>query len=195
MRRPTLATAAIATAFLMGCDRIPFLGGGAEETSPPAPPVTQPADTATATAQPPTAPDTATEQQAEPEPRQPVTTPPTPPRQVAQGSAARGMDEPWTPTHTGTVSPGMSREAVVGVWGEPVAQRASGDWTYLYYRNGCEYTCGTFDVVMLQGGEVVDAIVRGRGHIYSGVSSSPAGSEGQFTPPGGGSLGGLGMPG
>lgn len=95
------------------------------------------------------------------------------------------MDEPWTPTDTGTVAPGMSREAVVAVWGVPVAERTSGAWTYLYYRNGCEVTCGTFDVVFLQDGQVVDAIVRGPGHTYAGVSSSPPDREAQPTPPGG----------
>ncbi|MEJ2238848.1 MAG: hypothetical protein P8X82_11170 [Gemmatimonadales bacterium] len=185
MRRPTLAAAAVATVFLMGCDRIPFIGGGEEEASPPASPVTQPAATATQPADTATPPDTVAEPQPQPQVQQTVTRPPrTQPDN--QATAAQGMDEPWTPTHTGTVSPGMSREAVVGVWGEPVAERASGEWTYLYYRNGCEYSCGTFDVVMLQGGEVVDAIVRGRGHTYAGTSSSPAGSQGLFTPPGGG---------
>jgi hypothetical protein len=45
--------------------------------------------------------------------------------------------------------------------------------TYLYYRNGCEYTCGTADVVFLQNGHVVDAVLRWPGHGYSGQSSSP----------------------
>lgn len=186
MRRPTLAAATVATVFLMGCDRIPFIGGGEEEASPPASPVAQPAATATQPADTATPPDTAAEPQPQPQVERTVAPPPTGTQPINQATAAQGMDEPWTPTHTGTVSPGMSREAVVGVWGEPVAERASGEWNYLYYRNGCEYSCGTFDVVMLQGGEVVDAIVRGQGHTYAGTSSSPAGSQGMFTPPGGG---------
>jgi hypothetical protein len=79
----------------------------------------------------------------------------------------------------------MSREEVVGVWGEPVTERMADGRRYLFYRNGCEVTCGTFDVVFLEGGQVVDAIVRARGHTYSGTSTSPAGSEGVPTPPAG----------
>ena len=93
------------------------------------------------------------------------------------------MDEPWTPTHSGTVDPGMSRDQVIGVWGPAVAERALGNWTYLYFRNGCEVTCGMYDVVLLEYDQVVDAVVRGPGHTYSGVSSSPPGSAGVFTPP------------
>jgi hypothetical protein len=78
----------------------------------------------------------------------------------------------------------MTAEQVIAQWGPPVAQRAAGAWTYLYFRNGCEVTCGTFDLVFLQDGQVVDAIVRAPGHVYSGISSSPPGREAQFTPPG-----------
>jgi hypothetical protein len=93
------------------------------------------------------------------------------------------VDEPWTPTDTGTVNPGMTRDQVVAVWGAPVTERTMGAWTYLYYRNGCEASCGTFDVVFLDNGQVVNAIVRGRGHTYSGTSSSPAGVTPKATLP------------
>jgi hypothetical protein len=53
--------------------------------------------------------------------------------------------------------------------------RRVGEYTYLFFRNGCEYTCGTMDVVTLKDGHVVDAIVRWDGHGYSGESSSPPG--------------------
>ena len=69
------------------------------------------------------------------------------------------------------------------MWGEPVLQRSLGTWTFLYFRNGCERGCGTYDVVMLEGDQVVDAIVRGRGHTYAGISSSPEGRVAEFTPP------------
>jgi hypothetical protein len=49
--------------------------------------------------------------------------------------------------------------------------------TYLYFRNGCEYSCGTEDVVFLQNGQVVDAVLRWPGHRYSGQSSSPAATQ------------------
>jgi hypothetical protein len=93
-------------------------------------------------------------------------------------------DEPWTPTATGTVNPGMTRDEVVGVWGAPVTERTFGAWTYLYFRNGCEASCGTFDVVFLENGAVVNAIVRGAGHSYGGTSTSPPGQAGRATLPG-----------
>ncbi len=93
------------------------------------------------------------------------------------------LEEPWFPTDTGTVEPGWTAEDVIAVWGVPVTDRSSGDWTFLYFRNGCERACGTYDVVMLQRGQVVDAIVRGPGHTYAGISSSPAGRLAEFTPP------------
>jgi len=94
-------------------------------------------------------------------------------------------DEPWTPTHTGTVNPGMTREQVIETWGPPVTERALGAWTYLYFRNGCEASCGTFDVVFLENGQVVNAITRGQGHLYAGTSTSPPGTTPRATPPGG----------
>lgn len=105
------------------------------------------------------------------------------PRQQATILSPDLVDEPWTPVFTGAVSPGMSRADVIAVWGEPVAEGAAGTWEYLYFRNGCEVTCGTFDVVMLEVGQVVDAIVRGPGHTYTGVSSSPPGREPLLTLP------------
>jgi hypothetical protein len=77
----------------------------------------------------------------------------------------------------------MTRDDVIGVWGPPVAERTLGAWTYLYFRNGCEASCGTFDVVFLQDGQVVNAIVRGAGHTYGGTSTSPAGQQGRPTKP------------
>ncbi|MDH4044390.1 MAG: outer membrane protein assembly factor BamE [Gemmatimonadota bacterium] len=109
------------------------------------------------------------------------------PRVVPPSAPAVQMplaDEPWNPTDTGTVSPGMSRDDVLAVWGSPVTERMMGAWTYLYYRNGCEASCGTFDVVFLENGQVVNAIVRGPGHSYSGVSTSPPGQPGRATKPG-----------
>jgi hypothetical protein len=113
-----------------------------------------------------------------------ATTPPTqePPRVATVQMPT--TDEPWTPTHTGTVNPGMSRDEVVAVWGAPVTERTFGAWTYLYFRNGCEASCGTFDVVFLENGAVVNAIVRGAGHTYGGTSSSPPGQAGRATRPG-----------
>ena len=113
-----------------------------------------------------------------PPPMDPATEAAPPPQQTAAAMPSMpAADEPWIPEFTGTVDPGMTRDQVVGVWGEPVTERSSGNRTYMYYRNGCEASCGTFDVVFLEGGQVVDAIVRGQGHDYSGMSSSPPGRE------------------
>lgn len=84
-------------------------------------------------------------------------------------------DEPFVSQDTGTLDPGMRESDVYSLWGPPVSVRRAGQWTYLYFRNGCEYSCGTYDVVFLQDGQVVDVIHRWPGHRYSGQSSSPPG--------------------
>ncbi len=163
-----LTATALLGAGVTGCDSIPFLG---KSDTP---------DT-TQTAVQPAAADTAVAAAAQP----------VPPPQRQQAPAVRPLtaaplfvDEPWTPTDTGTVDPGMSSDQVIAIWGEPVTERAIGNWTYLYYRNGCEVTCGTFDVVFLMGDQVVDAIVRGPGHSYAGTSSSPPDRPAEPTLPG-----------
>jgi hypothetical protein len=158
-----LASAAILGLALTACDSMPAIPSwvpfiGKKEEPPPAPVVAQPA------------PDTTTPPPVE-------APPPPPPRVVA--------DEPWTPVDTGTVAPGMTREQVIALWGVPVSERVQGEWLYLYFRNGCEYSCGMFDLVLLQNGAVVDAVLRGPGHNYSGESSSPPGKLPERTPPGG----------
>ncbi len=157
-----LAASALA---LSGCDKIPFLG---EKEAPPG-------TTARVAPAPSAAPtDTALPSSSAPPQALPVQPP----------AAARVLvDEPWTPSDTGTIAPGMTREQVIALWGVPVAERTVGNRTYLYFRNGCEVSCGTFDVVFLEGGQVVDAIVRGPGHNYAGVSSSPPDRIAAFTPP------------
>jgi len=115
--------------------------------------------------------DSAPVQAAAPDTAAPVEPAPAPVAVMPQA------DEPWSPVDTGTVAPGMSRDDVITVWGVPVAERVTGSRGYLYFRNGCEFSCGTFDVVMLENGQVVDAIVRGPGHTYAGTSSSPPGRQ------------------
>jgi hypothetical protein len=187
MRRLTLAATILAVGTI-GCDRLPFIGGGDDE------PATQeqpgaPIDTAEAVAQPPA--EAVTQPQEDPEEPNAVEVAEPEPRPRQQLSGFSQAEVPWTPTHTGTVEPGMTRDQVVEVWGDPVTERALGAWSYLYFRNGCEISCGTYDVVLLDGGQVVDAIVRGRGHVYAGVSSSPPERAAEFTPPTGlpGSMG------
>ncbi len=131
-------------------------------------------------------PDTATlaAAPAQPETETPAPTPaPTQPARTVASPFTDALEEPWFPTDTGTVEPGWTAEDVISVWGEPVTDRSSGVWTFLYFRNGCERACGTFDVVILERNQVVDAIVRGRGHTYAGISSSPQGRLAEFTPP------------
>jgi hypothetical protein len=74
-----------------------------------------------------------------------------------------------------TVRPGMTEAEVRAAWGTPSGTRARGDYTYLFFANGCQPACGVQDVVILERGQVVDAVARGKGHRYDGVSSSPAG--------------------
>lgn len=188
MRRSILTAGAVLMLGVLGCDnipfadRIPFLSRGdtdiaTEDTTAAAPTA---ADTTTTV-------DTTATARTPPERRAAERTPPPTRRQAAAPLA----DEPWTPTDSGTVRPGMTRMDVIAVWGVPVVERQSGNRTYLYYRNGCEVTCGTFDVVFLEDDQVVDAIVRWSGHTYAGVSSSPPDRAAEFTPPGqhGGTMG------
>ncbi len=81
------------------------------------------------------------------------------------------------------VRPGMSEADVRARWGEPLAVRRINDWTYLFYESGMEQTYRFHDIVMLQGGQVVDAIVRMPGRTYLGQSSSPPERAPEFTPP------------
>lgn len=83
-------------------------------------------------------------------------------------------DAPYDSPDTGTVAPGMGEKDIYSLWGAPIAVRRQGEMTFLYFRNGCEYSCGTEDVVFLKNGQVVDAVLRWPGHGYSGQSSSPA---------------------
>lgn len=85
---------------------------------------------------------------------------------------------------TRTVRPGMSEADVRARWGEPIAVRRLNDWTYLFFRNGEERRVGFYDVVLLQNGQVMDAVVRSPEHVYTGQSSSPRDRTPAFTRPG-----------
>ena len=82
------------------------------------------------------------------------------------------------------ISPGMTEAQVVALWGAPAAKRTAGAWTFLLYPNGVEREVRFMDVVFLQNGQVVDAVLRGAGHVYTGQSSSPPGRVPEFTAPG-----------
>ena len=122
--------------------------------------------------------------QATPETPAPQPAPATPPAKPPRRPAIQApeisrptRDTPYDSPNTGTIDPGMSEEDVYSMWGPPVGVRRQADMTLLYYRNGCEYSCGTEDVVFLQNGKVVDAVLRWPGHRYSGQSSSPAATQ------------------
>lgn len=168
------STFVAATAFTLGSTACGFFGGEEEEAA---------AASETATTVDTTAQAGSELEESPPLEQEAVTTPPA--RQITPRQTPVATDRPWTPTHTGTIDPGMTREQVIAVWGEPEVERTSGEWVYLHFRNGCEVTCGTDDVVLLQDGQVVDAIVRGQGHTYSGVSSSPPGRTAEATLPSG----------
>ncbi len=169
MRRSTLMTCALLVVATSGCDwfktqyakvKARISGSGDTTTVATAPPGAPGGDTAVTA----TSPDT----------RRPTARPAAP--QFPSGSVRPLRDEPYVSEDTGTVDPGMSEREVYSLWGAPAAVRRAGEFTYLYFKNGCEYSCGTMDLVILQNGQVVDAVVRWPGHGYSGESSSPPGT-------------------
>ncbi|MEO8140185.1 MAG: hypothetical protein ABI742_11090 [Gemmatimonadota bacterium] len=72
------------------------------------------------------------------------------------------------------IKPGMSEAEVRSAWGDPFTVRKAGIMSYLYYRNDCLKRCGTYDIVFLEHGQVVDAVIRDRSRRYDGIASSPA---------------------
>jgi hypothetical protein len=185
MRRSTLAICALLMVATSGCDQVNTakaklklawdkLRGRATQTAPP-PPARPGPDTAGARV---------VAQQEQAQHRGPR--PPRPPS-APSGNPPANRDVPYHSADTGTIAPGMTEREIYEVWAAPAAVRRIGEYTYLFFQNGCEYTCGTMDVVTLKDGHVVDAIVRWDGHRYSGESSSPPGRV-PFANPGGDTL-------
>ena len=178
MRRSTLWVCALAAIATLGCDKIQPIVDKIKAKLPghtaPAVAVHPAAETskagAAATKGHPGAPTKA-------QPGAPAVQHPQPPRVT---SSVPVEDKPYTSQDSGTVDPGMPERDVSAQWGPPMGVRKMGEFTYIFYPNGCERTCGTADVVTLQNDKVIDAIVRWPGHHYSGQSSSPA-----SLPPGG----------
>ncbi len=83
-----------------------------------------------------------------------------------------------------TIRPGMTTDEVRAVFGVPAAMSARGNFTYYFYDNGCEQRCGFLDLVIFDGGQVVDAVLRAPWHAYEGESSSPKGTVPRPTPGG-----------
>lgn len=77
------------------------------------------------------------------------------------------------PAAAQTISPGMTTAQVRSLLGEPATVRTTGDWSYLYYLNGCAVRCGSDDVVFVQNGRVVTAVFRtARRRIAGGPASA-----------------------
>lgn len=74
----------------------------------------------------------------------------------------------------GIVRPGMTVEQVRGVFGAPATTRRAGEWTYLFFRNGCPIRCGSDDVVFLRDGRVVAAVLHAPGRRFAGPAASDA---------------------
>jgi hypothetical protein len=186
MRRSTLALCALLAVSTLGCEQINKIKASVQaaldrrrgRTPTTATRTAIPRDTTKRPAAPPMTPAAKTPQPAAGTPTPPPRLPP-----VGGGDQAeqfpgvpRGVrDVPYDSPDTGTVAPGMSERQVYSLWGRPAAVRREGEYTYLFFPNSCERTCGTLDLVMLQNDRVVDAIVRWPGHNYSGESSSPPG--------------------
>jgi hypothetical protein len=179
MRRSTLAICALLTVATYGCD-------SAKEKLKLAWDKVRGKSTTTATAPTPPAqaPDTAAARRAAARQAAEAQRPTTPAPTRPQGIAPVARDVPYVSEDTGTIAPGMSEREVYALWGAPAALRRAGEYTYLFFNNGCEYTCGTMDVVTLKDGAVVDAIVRWDGHVYAGESSSPPGNMPRANPAG-----------
>lgn len=76
-------------------------------------------------------------------------------------------------TAVATIDPGMTRDQVVSKLGQPLSSHSKDAFTYLFYKNGCEKTCGMNDLVVLDSGKVIDAVFRSAARKYTGTSSSP----------------------
>ena len=177
MRRSMLVVYALVAGTTLGCDAIKQAID--KRRNPNRTPATQPVaagDTSKAAAAAAAPGDTAVTPPATPEPEQ-AREPAREPTRVVRTV----RDEPYNSPDTGTVAPGMGEDEVIALWGPPSARRHAGAYTYLHYPNGCELSCGTTDIVILQDGKVVDAVVRWAGHGYSGQSSSPPGRTPEAT--------------
>jgi hypothetical protein len=173
MRRSTLWICALVTIATSGCKQVNEQWANVKAKieaarqryakKPAPPPAPAPATPAPAPAQTPATMDRPAGRQAEPRRGPPV---PSQPEAV--------VDVPYNSADTGTIAPGMAEKDIYSLWGPPADVRRQGQYTYLFFPNGCEHTCGTADVVILQNGQVVDAVLRWPGHGYSGQSSSPA---------------------
>jgi hypothetical protein len=177
MRRSMLVVCALVAGTTLGCEKIKQAIN--KRRNPTRTPATQTAtrDTTKKPAPAPATPPAGTK----PTPAGTASAPPSTP--APRETRPLLQDEPYNSPDTGTINPGMSQQDVVALWGPAFGIRHAGAFTYLHYPNGCERTCGTDDVVILQNDQVVDVILRWHGHGYSGQSSSPPGKTPEPTLP------------
>jgi hypothetical protein len=71
------------------------------------------------------------------------------------------------------IDPGMTKAQVIEHLGQPQSASKKDSSLFLYYKNGCEKSCGMLDLVILINDKVVDAIFRDPNRHYTGQSSSP----------------------
>jgi len=79
-----------------------------------------------------------------------------------------------SPAAAQTISPGMTSAQVRSILGDPVTVRSAGDWSYLYYLNGCAVRCGSDDVVFIQNDRVVAAVFRTGRRRFAGPAAGVA---------------------
>ncbi len=82
----------------------------------------------------------------------------------------------------GSIRPGMTEQQVRDVFGNPDNRSSRNQFTYYFYENNCQIDCGMADLVIFQGGQVVDAVLRAPWRDYDGESSSPKGTAPRATP-------------
>ena len=82
-----------------------------------------------------------------------------------------------------TVSGSPHCAEVKAQWGEPLTVRSAGIMSYMYYKSDCLKKCGTNDVVFLENGQVIDAVVRDKSRRYDGIVSSPVTRKPEPTAP------------
>lgn len=93
----------------------------------------------------------------------------------------RAAPPPAAPPRVPTITAGMSEEEVLAEFGAPAVRRTVGRWTYLFYANGCPVRCGSDDVVTLEAGRVVAAVLRTRMRrlVEAGGAGAPPGTPGR----------------
>jgi hypothetical protein len=86
---------------------------------------------------------------------------------IAAAIAASLLAAPLA-AQTSQIAPGMTRDQVEAQFGRPASERHFGAHDYLLFDADCGRRCGD-DLVILDQGKVVDAIIRSSGRAYTGA--------------------------